>query len=151
MSARPINTDVLRTTAEATLRRRVLANLRAEDASFPLLRDQMIEATEVRVNLDKPEVALAASEGLRRLISRVAKHPDDELDVSVLETVIAAAEIAGKMRSVVDLWFTQNATWKLLDRLPALRERAVRGDPAAAMAISSLERLATTLRLTVNQ
>ena len=143
--------DVLRTTAEATLRRRVLANLRAEDASFPLLRDQMIEATEVRVNLDKPEVALAASEGLRRLISRVAKHPDDELDVSVLETVIAAAEIAGKMRSVVDLWFTQNATWKLLDRLPALRERAVRGDPAAAMAISSLERLATTLRLTVNQ
>ncbi len=64
--------EVLHTLAEATLRRRVLANLNAERPSFSALRQHIAEAAEVKVSLDTPEIALAASEGLRRLIDRVA-------------------------------------------------------------------------------
>ncbi len=139
--------EILRTIADGTLRRRVLANLRAEHPSFQSLRDQLAEAAEVRVNLDTPEIALAASEGLRHLIDRVAAG--GELDVLALDTVARAAEIIGRMRSAVDLWFAQNATFRLLGRLPDLRTRGAAGDGAAAKAASDLERLARALRLAV--
>jgi hypothetical protein len=142
--------DVLRTTAEVTLQRRVLTNLRARDASFQQLRDHMTEAAEVRVSLDTPEIALAASEGLRRLIDRVA-GPDGELDLIALETVQRAAEVAARMKSAVDLWFAQNATWRLLEWLPLLQRRAAAGDPLAAKAAGDLERLAGALRLAVRR
>jgi hypothetical protein len=51
------------------------------------------------------------------------------------------------MRSAVDLWFAQNATWRLIDRLPDLRRRAHAGDEAAAASAAHLERLARALRL----
>ena len=141
---------VLHTTAEATLRRRVLANLRAAEPSFSKLRDHIIEASEVKVSLDSPEIALAASDSLRRLIDRLsASSRDGELDPAVLDTVARAAEIATRMKSNVDLWFAQNATWRLLDRLPALRKRAHDGDAAAQQAALDLERLARALRLAV--
>jgi hypothetical protein len=53
------------------------------------------------------------------------------------------------MRSGVDLWFAQNATWRLLDRLPDLRRRGAAGDEASAHAVANLERLARALRLAV--
>ena len=53
------------------------------------------------------------------------------------------------MRSAVDLWFAQNATWRLLDRLPDLRRRARAGDEISAQAAANLERLARALRLAV--
>jgi hypothetical protein len=140
--------QALASIAEVTLRRRVLANLRAANASFPKLRDQIVEAIEVRVDLDTPEIALAASEGLRRLIDQVA-GPDGALDLAALETVARAAEIASRMRSSVDLWFAQNATWRLLDRLPGLRQRAAAGDEVSVDAAANLERLARALRLAV--
>jgi hypothetical protein len=140
--------EVLHSIAEATLRRRVLGNLRAKHASFQQLRDHMAEATDVKVSLDTPEIALAASEGLRRLIDRVAA-PDGTLDVTALETVARAAEVATRMRSAVDLWFAQNATWRLIDRLPDLRRRANAGDEVSAHAAANLERLARALRLAV--
>jgi hypothetical protein len=138
--------EVLHTIAEGTLRRRVLANLRADNPSFQGLRDQLAEAAEVKVSLDTPEIALAASESLRRLIERVAAG--GELDPAALETVTRAAEITARMKSVVDLWFAQNATWRLLQRLPDLRLRGAK-DPAAARAAQDLERLAKVLRLAV--
>jgi hypothetical protein len=131
--------EVLHAIAEGTLRRRVLSNLRAEHASWQALRDQLIEAQEVRVSLDTPEIALAASEGLRHLIDRVAAG--GELDPLALETIVRAAEITARMKSVVDLWFAQNATWKLLQRLPELHAS---GQTKAA---ADLERLAKALRL----
>lgn len=140
--------DVLHTTAEATLRRRVLTNLHAVDANFQQLRDHIVEAGEVRVSLDTPEIALAASEGLRRLIDRVAGG-DGELDLLALETVGRAAEVAARMKSAVDLWHAQNATWRLLTQLPALRRRAAGGDARATKAAVDLERLAGALRLAV--
>jgi hypothetical protein len=139
--------EVLHTVAEAALRRRVLKNLASDDASFAALRQQMAEAAEVKVSLDTPEIALAASEGLRRLIDRVAAHGD--LDPTSLETVARAAEVAARMKSSVDLWFAQNATWRLLERMPELRSRAKQGDVRSAQAATELERLARTLRLAV--
>jgi hypothetical protein len=141
--------EVLRTVAEATLRRRVLANLRAEDASFLALRDHIEEAQDVKVSLDTPEIALAASEGLRRLIDRVADPETGKIDRAALETVTRAAEVAARMKSSVDLWFAQNATFRLLSRMQELRILARGGDSAAAQAIDDLKRLAHALRLAV--
>ena len=45
------------------------------------------------------------------------------------------------MKSVVDLWFAQNATWRLLQRVPELREKG------HTKAVLDLERLAKALRL----
>jgi hypothetical protein len=139
--------EALHTLAEAALRRRVLANLVSDDPSFLALRQQMAEASEVKVSLDTPEIALAASEGLRRLIDRVAATGD--LDPGALETVARAAEVASRMKTPVDLWFAQNATWRLLERLPQLRMRARTGDSTAGQAATELERLARSLRLAV--
>jgi hypothetical protein len=143
--------EVLHTVAEATLRRRVLANLRADSASFPALRDQIGEAGDVRVSLDTPEIALAASDGLRRLIDRVAAATDSDgtIDPEALDTLARAAEVAARMKSSVDLWFAQNATWRLLARLTPLRDRGRRGDRAAANAAQDLERLARALKIAV--
>jgi hypothetical protein len=140
--------ETLHTVAEASLRRRVLANLTSENASFQALREHIAEATEVKVSLDTPEIALAASEGLRRLIDRVATS-DSELDLAALDTVTRAAEVAARMKSSVDLWFAQNATFRLLQRLPELRARGKNGDASAKTAVQDLERLARYLRLAV--
>ena len=131
--------EVLHAIAEGTLRRRVLANLHADQASFQALRDQLAEAAEVQVSLDTPEIALAASEGLRHLIERVAA--DGDIDARAIETVARAAEITSRMKSTVDLWFAQNATWRLLQRMPELRDK---GQTAT---VAHLERLAKALRL----
>ena len=140
--------EVLQSVAEATLRRRVLVNLRGTQASFAQLREHISEAAEVKVSLDTPEIALAASEGLRRLIDSIAA-PDGTLDIVALDTVTRATEVATRMRSAVDLWFAQNATWRLLDRLPELRDRGRAGDAQALESAAHLERLAKALRLAV--
>src|SRR5204862_7793040 len=111
------------------------------------LRQQVAEAAEVKVTLDTPEIALAASEGLRRLLDRLAAHGD--LDPAALEAVARAAEVASRMKTPVDLWFAQNATWRLLQRLPELRIRARTGDSVANQAAIELERLARAVRLAV--
>ena len=141
--------EVLQAVASGTLRRRVLANLKADEASFQALRDHLAEAAEVKVSLDTPEIALAASEGLRRLTDQVAADGQvDALDAPALETVAAAAEVSSRMKSSVDLWYAQNTTWRLLDRLPELRVRG-KTDPSAAKIAADLERLARALRLFV--
>lgn len=138
--------DILYATVQTALHRRVLANLRAQEPSFHRLREHMTEAAMVRVSLDTPEIALAASDGLRRLIEHMGK---DELDPSALDTVSRAAEVASRMKTKVDLWFAQNATFGLLSRLQALRERGAAGDAKAGAAAANLERLATALQLSV--
>ncbi|MCX5745294.1 MAG: DUF3536 domain-containing protein [Proteobacteria bacterium] len=139
--------EVLRTTAEATLRRRVLANLRSDMASFAALQEQLGEAAEVKISLDTPEIAHAASEGLRHLIDRIGR-PDGELDPVALEIVAAATDVAARMKSSVELWFAQNATFRLLDRLPKLRAQA-ETNPVARQAALHLEKLARALRLEI--
>jgi hypothetical protein len=143
--------ETLHTVAELALRNRVLTNLAADEPSFQALRDHIAEAAEVRVSLDTPEIALAASEGLRRLIDRVATNADGPagIDPAALDTVARAAEVAARMKSSVDLWFAQNATWRLLDRLPELRKLGKAGDTRALQALVDLERLARTLKLAV--
>jgi hypothetical protein len=144
--------DLLHTVAEVALRRRVLANLNSDAASFQQLRQHLAEAAEVKVSLDTPEIALAASDALRRLIDRLAAGSDGPagLDPLALEVVSRAAEVAARMKSSPDLWFAQNTTWRLLAKLPELRARGA-SDPAAAQAAGDLERLARALRLAVNR
>jgi hypothetical protein len=138
--------EVLHTTAKATLRRRVLANLRADEPSLARLREHIAEAEQVRIGLDTPAIALAASEALHRVIRRVAGS-DGELDGAALDTVARAAEVAARMKSGVDLWSVQNATFQLLRRLPELRRRGAAGDAAAARLAEDLQRLARALRI----
>ncbi|MBA3453460.1 MAG: hypothetical protein H0T42_10245, partial [Deltaproteobacteria bacterium] len=102
----------------------------------------------VKVSLDTPEIALGVSEGLRRLIDGVAAG-NDELDPDALEMIARAAEVAARMRSPVDLWFAQNASFRLLQRLPGLHERAADGDARAIRIVGNLQRLAGALRLAV--
>jgi hypothetical protein len=141
----------LHTVAEVALRRRVLANLKLDNASFQALREHIAEAAEVKVSLDTPEIALAASEGLRRLVERVPTNSDGPagLDPNALDLVARAADVAARMKSSVDLWFVQNATWRLLERLPELRNLGKAGDTRALQALVDLERLARTLHLAV--
>ena len=139
---------VLRATVETTLRRRVLANLRAADPSFQVLREQMAEAAMVKADLDTPEIALAASQGLAHLLARVVT-PEGQLDPPALDVIARSAEVAARMKSGVDLWFAQNATYQLLAKLPVLRTRAATGDLAAGRVAADLERLARALRLAV--
>lgn len=150
--------EVLHTTAKATLRRRVLANLRAADPSFAKLREHIAEAEQVRVGLDTPEIALASSEALRQMLERCAgagpanaATGGTDLDESALETAALAAEVAARMKSGVDLWFVQNATFRLLRRLPELRRRSGGGDAKAARLAGHLQRLAGALRIAVPQ
>ena len=139
--------EVLHTVAKVALHQRVLVNLQSKQASFQALREQMAEAAEVKVNLDTPEIALAASEGLRRLLDGLDSPA--ALDPGALDTVARAAEVAARMRSSVDLWFAQNATWRLLERVPELRRRSKNGDAKAQALIADLERLARALRIAV--
>jgi hypothetical protein len=140
--------EVLHTTAKTTLRRRVLANLRAPEPSFAWLREHIAEAEQVRVGLDTPEIALAASDAMRRAMDRVAAAGDGaELDAAMLENLARAAEVAVRMKSAVDLWSVQNATFQLLRRLPELRRRGAAGDAAAARIAADLQRLAGALRI----
>lgn len=138
----------LQTTAEAALRRRVLVNLQSRNASFAELREQMIEASEVKVSLDTPEIALAASEGLQRLLAGVVTD-DGELDPAQLDVAASAAEVAARMKSTVDLWFAQNTTHRWLVRLPALDRAAHAGDTRAQLVGTHLRRLASALRLAI--
>ncbi len=140
--------EVLHTTAKTTLRRRVLANLRADEPSLERLREHIAEAEQVRINLDTPEIALAASEGLCRVIARVV-GPDGELDATELATVARAAEVAAQMKSGLDLWFVQNATFQLLRRVPELRRLGAAGDAKAARLLADLQDLARSLRIAV--
>ena len=98
-----------------------------------LPRDQKL-ATPRYQDIRAGEVALASS-------------PDGALDPAALDTLARAADVASRMRSTVDLWFAQNATWRLLDRLPELRRRGAAGDRVAAQAAADLEHLAHALRL----
>ncbi|MEJ7600354.1 MAG: DUF3536 domain-containing protein [Kofleriaceae bacterium] len=142
--------DVLHATVETTLRRRVLANLRASEPSFHVLREQMAEAALVKVDLDTPEIALSASQGLAHLLARVVTS-DGTLDPAALDNIARSAEVATRMKSAVDLWFAQNATYQLLTQLPALRARAATGDLDASRVATDLERLASALRLAVTR
>ena len=108
----------------------------------------MAEAAHVKVSLDTVEVAHAASEGLRRLIDRI-ERPDGSLDETALDTVSRAAEVAARMKTPVDLWFAQNATFRLLARLPDLRRCVASGDLIAARCVADLERLACALNIAV--
>jgi hypothetical protein len=139
--------EVFRTAAEFTLRTRLLHDLSGEAPSVSALRAHIAEARQVQVDLDTPDIAYAAGEGLHGLIDQLLRTPDD---LAYLERTARLAEVAARMQSGVDLWHAQNACWQLIQhRLPAWRRRASDGDREAARLAEEFLRLCAALRLVV--
>jgi hypothetical protein len=129
------------------LRRRILAALEKPVPSFDEVRATIAEASQVKVDLDRPQIAYAAGLALHRMIDHIAASPEDPVP---LERLARMAEIAASMRSPVDLWDAQNAAWRIREaQLPAWRTRAAAGDEPAARLVAAFTRLAQAIRLAV--
>jgi hypothetical protein len=133
--------------AGQVLHRRILAALERPVPSYDEVRATLAEASQVRVDLDTPQVAYAAGMALHRLIAQITDVPDDAEPV---EQLARMAEIAVAMRSPVDLWDAQNAAWTIMQRhLPAWRAHAAGGETNAARLVAGFERLARAIRVGV--
>lgn len=149
--------ETLRAAGELVLRHRILAALRAEEPSFDEVRACIAEATQVKVNLDTPEVAYVAGQALARMIDRVlardvAGDRGEAGDLAIaafLDRLARMAEIAARMESRLDLWHAQNACVTLRDtRLPSWRRRAA-GSAAAAQLVAAFARLCAAVQVYV--
>jgi Domain of unknown function (DUF3536)/Glycosyl hydrolase family 57 len=139
--------EVLRAAAEVTLRRRLLASLAVEAPNASTVRACIGEATQVEVDLDTPEVAYVAGQSMARVVDRLAGEPDD---VETIGAVARLAKIATRMKSEVDLWHTQNAAFRLVERhLAAWRAAGMAGDERAARLAEELGKLAAAVRIAV--
>jgi hypothetical protein len=137
--------EVLRTAAELTLRRRLLYNLESEGPSYYPLRAHMAEAEQVSVELDTPEIAYAAGRALAMVVDRAVLHPDDDRQ---LGQVASMATVAMHMRSPVDFWHAQNATYRLVQaHAPGWQRAAAAGDEPSKRKLVELERLARAVGL----
>lgn len=133
--------------AEQVLRRRILAALERPVPSVDEVRATIAEATQVKVDLDTPEIAYAAGAALHRVIAQITAAPDDPAPV---ERLARLAGVAASMRSPVDLWDAQNAAWRIRDeQLPAWRARAAAGDAGARRMVEAFTRLANAIRVGV--
>ncbi len=136
------------TAARQVLRRRILSALEKPVPSFDEVRATIAEATQVKVDLDRPVIAYAAGLALHRMIDHLAAAPEDPAPV---ERLARMAEIAAAMKSPVDLWDAQNAAWRIREeRLPAWRTRAAAGDELAARLVTAFTRLAQAIRVAVD-
>jgi hypothetical protein len=136
------------TAARQVLRGRVLSALEKPIPSYDEVRATIAEATQVKVDLDRPKVAYAAGLALHRMIDHLAASPDDP---APMERLARMAEIAASMKSPVDLWDAQNAAWKIREsELPAWRARAAGGDETAVRLVAAFTRLAQAIRLAVD-
>jgi len=138
--------EVLRAAAEVTLRRRLLAALAAEPPNAQLVRACIGEASQVEVELDTPEIAYAAGLALARVMDRLTAEPSD---VELLGAVARLAAVAARMKSEVDLWHAQNATFHLVERHLAAWRASSASDPRAAKLAAELVRLADAVRIAV--
>jgi hypothetical protein len=132
--------DPLRAAGEVTLRRRLLDALEADAPDAALVRACIAEATAVEVDLDTPEVAYAAGLALARAVDTLVGAPE-QLSPEMIASVGKLATIAARMKSEVDLWHAQNATFRLVERHLAAWRAA--GDRKA----EELARLAAAVRI----
>ena len=138
--------ETFRDAASLVLRHRILAALRKEPASYEEVRACIVEAEQVRVDLDTPEVGYAAGQALHRMIDVVSGSDDPGL----LEQLARMAEVAGRMESPVDLWHAQNTCVALRERrLPEWRRRAAAGDDDAGRLAAAFARLCAAIHVYV--
>ncbi|MEZ4404099.1 MAG: DUF3536 domain-containing protein [Kofleriaceae bacterium] len=127
------------------LRGRLRAALEQERPSVDAVRATLAEAAQADADLDTVEVAYLAGAALHRAIEQIA----DE-DPVALERLARLAEVAVQMRSTVDLWDAQNATWRLARAAgPRWRAAATAGDAEAGRRLRALTRLAAAIRVRV--
>jgi hypothetical protein len=133
--------DALRAAGEVTLRRRLLDALAADVPDPALVRACITEAAEVEVDLDTPEIAYAAGLALARAMDTLVAAPE-ALSPETISSVGKLATIAARMKSEVDLWHAQNATFQLVERHLAAWRAA--GETRKA---DELSRLAAAVRI----
>jgi hypothetical protein len=136
--------------ATVVLRQRVRAVVERHSPDFGALQ-AVLEAAELAgVSLDTPGLAHAAGEALRELVCRVELTPEPTADDAddTLGVAVAAATLATRLRSPVELWDAQNVAWRLRDRLaPRWRARAADGEAFARLQLERLDELCAALQL----
>jgi hypothetical protein len=135
--------------ATVVLRQRVRAVVERHSPDFGALQ-AVLEAAELAgVSLDTPGLAHAAGDALRELVCRVELAPEPAADGSgALSVAVAAATLATRLRSPVELWDAQNVAWRLHARqAPRWRARAAEGDDLARRQLERLDELCAALRL----
>jgi Domain of unknown function (DUF3536)/Glycosyl hydrolase family 57 len=136
---------LLTTAAQQVLGRRLREELARPAPRVAEIRACLAEAAQLEIDLDTPEVAFATGAALHRAVEALDAGPDDAAELGRLAQM---AELAGAMKSRVDLWDAQNAAWRWrLRALPAWRQRAAAGDAEAARLVTGFDRLARALRL----
>ena len=87
------------------------------------------EARALEVELDSEGLAYQFRRTIERTMSRFVSAPDD---LPLLKLVNAAAGLARSLPLQIDLWRVQNLYYELIQtEYPALRHRALKGDPEA--------------------
>ena len=138
--------ETFRDAASLVLRHRILAALRKDAPTFEEVKSCIVEAEQVHVDLDTPEVGYAAGQALHRMID-VFTGSDD---AGLLEQLAKMAEVAARMESPVDLWHAQNTCVALRERrLPEWRRRAATGDETARRLTTAFARLCAAIHVYV--
>jgi hypothetical protein len=129
--------------ATHVLEARLTAELGAPRPRIDVVRDTLVEAGQLAVDLDTPAVAYLAGAALHRAIAQL----DRDDDPAPLERLAKLAEIAARMKSPVDLWDAQNAAWRLRPSVAAWKAAAAAGDDEAARSHAAFVRLAQAIRV----
>ena len=103
------------------------------------------DARALGVELETPQLVLAAGAALRELVARVALAPDD---ADALTTAASAATLATRLQGRVERWHAQNTAWELRLRHRARwAAAAAAGDAGAGQHLASLDELCAALGL----
>jgi hypothetical protein len=138
--------ETFRDAASLVLRHRILAALRRDTPTYEEVRASIVEADQVKVDLDTPEIGYAAGQALHRMIDVFTGRDDPAL----LEQLAKMAEVAARMESPVDLWHAQNTCVALRERrLPEWGRREAAGDDHARRLIAAFARLCAAIHVYV--
>lgn len=97
------------------LRRRLVSALAAEPVDAATAESCLDLAGQLRVSLDTPSIALAASRGLARAVEAANRaRGEPALVAESLERAARIADTVARMRSPVDLWRAQNLVFQLV-------------------------------------
>ena len=131
--------------ATAALRHRVHDVVAAATPDVVALDEVRRDARALGVELETPQLVLAAGAALRELVARVALAPDD---ADALTTAASAATLATRLQGRVERWHAQNTAWELRLRHRARwAAAAAAGDAGAGQHLASLDELCAALGL----
>ncbi len=111
------------------------------------IRTLLTEAKRWRVEVDAAGLTYMLKKTLEDMISRLSLEPED---ISILENLTSAAELAGEMPHPVDLWKVQNIFYEMIYiNYPGFQRRSQKGDEMAFQWKSLFLTLGDRLRVRV--